>query len=143
MLSARAFFRDPVEYVTAHADGHATIPLRAGPSRFLLVRDPELVWRVLVTDADSFVPGKWKRRARRFVGATLNTLSGDEHRRRRQVLQPPLDRRRIARFAPAIAARVEAADEQWRDGTTIRLRDTLDPLSLAVAGEVLLSTDLP
>ena len=141
-FSARAFFRDPVEYVLANGDGHATIPLSAGPSRFLLVRDPELVWRVLVTDADSFAPGKWKRRARRFVGATLNTLSGEEHRRRRQLLQPPLDRRRIARFAPAIAQRVERAQSAWEDGARIVLRDTLDPLSLGVAGDVLLSTEL-
>jgi cytochrome P450 len=77
------------------------------------------------------------------VGATLNTLNGEEHRRRRQLLQPALDRRRIAGFAPAIARRVEHADEHWRDGLRIRLRDTLDPLSLAVAGEVLLSTELP
>ena len=143
MFSARSFFRDPVKYVAAHGDGHATIPLQAGPTRFLLVRDPELVWRVLVTDSDSFAPGKWKRRARRFVGATLNTLNGEEHRRRRVLLQPALDRRRIATFAPAIARRVDRADDQWRDGVQIALRDTLDPLSLAVAGEVLLSTELP
>lgn len=142
MFSARSFFRDPVEYVVQNAEGHATIPLRAGPSRFLLVRDPELVWRVLVTDADSFAPGKWKRRARRFVGATLNTLSGEEHRRRRQLLQPPLDRRRIASFAPAIAERVERALRAWDDGARIVLRDTIDPLSLSVAGDVLLSTEL-
>ena len=142
MLSARSFFRDPVEYVAAHADGQATMPMRAGPSRFLLVRDPELVWRVLVTDADAFVPGKWKRRARRFGGATLNTLSGDEHRRRRQLLQPPLDRRRIAQFTPAIAERAEHAQNDWKDGARIVLRDTLDPLSLGIAGDVLLSSEL-
>jgi cytochrome P450 len=142
VFSARSFFRDPVKYVAAHGGGQATIPLRAGPTRFLLVRDPELVWRVLVTDSDSFAPGKWKRRARRFVGATLNTLNGDEHRRRRLLLQPALDRRRIASFAPSIAARVERAQAGWEDGARIVLRDTLDPLSLLVAGEVLLSTEL-
>ncbi len=141
-FSARSFFRDPIEYLAASGDGHATIPLSAGPTRFLLVRDPELVWRVLVTDDDSFAPGKWKRRARRFVGATLNTLSGDEHRQRRQLLQPPLDRRRIALFAPAIAERVAHAQSAWEDGARIVLRDTLDPLSLGVAGDVLLSTEL-
>jgi cytochrome P450 len=142
VFSARSFFRDPVKYVAAHGDGQATIPLKAGPTRFLLVRDPELVWRVLVTDSDSFAPGKWKRRARRFVGATLNTLNGDEHRRRRLLLQPALDRRRIASFVPRIAARVELAQAGWEDGARIILRDTLDPLSLLVAGEVLLSTEL-
>ena len=142
MLSARSFFRDPVEYVAAHGDGRGTIRLSAGPARFVLVRDPALVWRVLVTDGDSFAPGKWKRRARRFIGPALNTLDGEEHRRRRLLLQPAFDRRRIASFAPGIAERSEQAQAGWTDGAHIRLRDALDPLSLGVAGEVLLSAEL-
>jgi len=142
LFSARSFFRDPVGYVSAHGEDGAPLRLAAGPSRFVLVRDPQAVWRVLVTDADSFRPGKWKRRARRFVGNTLNTLDGEQHRRRRLLLQPSLDRRRIARFTPSIAARVEEAQRGWRDGARLRLRDELDRLSLAVAGEVLLSAEL-
>jgi cytochrome P450 len=142
LFSARSFFRDPVGYVDAHAEDGAPLRLAAGPSRFLLVRDPQAVWGVLVTDAGSYRPGKWKRRARRFVGDTLNTLDGEEHRRRRLLLQPALDRRRIARFTPSIAARVAEAQRGWRDGAQLRLRDELDRLSLAVAGEVLLSAEL-
>jgi cyclooctat-9-en-7-ol 5-monooxygenase len=142
LFSARSFFRDPIGYVSAQGDDGAPLPLAAGPSRFVLVRDPQAVWRILVTDADSFRPGKWKRRARRFVGDTLNTLDGEEHRRRRVLLQPSLDRRRIARFAPAIAAQVEGAQRGWREGARLRFRDELDRLSLPVAAEVLLSAEL-
>jgi cytochrome P450 len=142
LLSARSFFRDPVGFVRAHGNDGAELHVAAGPSRFVVVRDPGAIWRVLVTDADAFRPGKWKRRARRFVGDTLNTLDGEEHRRRRLLLQPSLDRRRIARFTPSIAARVEAAHRGWRDGARLRLRDELDRLSLGVAGEVLLSAEL-
>src|SRR5207237_192503 len=108
--------------------------LRREPGGSGLVRDPQEVWRVLVTDAAAFEPGKWKRRARRFLGDTLNTLDGEEHRRRRLALQPALDRRRIARFEPAIAARVERLQAGWQDGVRLRLRDELDRLSLAIAG---------
>jgi cytochrome P450 len=142
LFSARSFFRDPVGYVGAHGEDGAPLRLAAGSGRFLLVRDPQEVWRILVTDADAFRPGKWKRRARRFVGDTLNTLDGEQHRRRRLLLQPSLDRRRIARFTPSIAARIEAAQRGWRDGARLRLRDELDRLSLGVAGEVLLSAEL-
>ena len=123
-------------------DRQRVIGLGSPSGRFVLVRDPELVWSVLVSDSASFAPGKWKRRARRFVGNTLNTLDGEQHRRRRLLLQPSLDRRRIARFTPSIAARVEEAQRGWRDGARLRLRDELDRLSLAVAGEVLLSAEL-
>jgi len=139
-LSARAFFRDPVGY--ARACPESVIRFSAPTGGFALIRDPAEIWRLLVTDAGSLTPGKWKRRARRFVGPTLNTLAADEHRRRRLLLQPALDRRRIARFAPAVAMHVERAIADWRDGETIVLRRALDPLSLTAAGEALLSTDL-
>lgn len=97
---------------------------------------------MLVTRAEEFPPGKWKRRARRFVGPTLNTLHGAEHRGRRQVLQPALDRRRVASFAPSIASRVERTVAEWPEAVPFRVRDSLDPLALEIAGEVLLSTEL-
>ena len=64
LFSARSFFRDPVGYVDTHGEEGAPLRLAAPTGRFVLVRDPQAVWRVLVTDADSFEPGKWKRRAR-------------------------------------------------------------------------------
>src|SRR5262249_45409308 len=96
----------------------------------------------LVTDADSFRPGKWKRRARRFVGDTLNTLDDREHRRRRLLLQPALDRRRVDAFVPAIVARAEQTQATWTDAARITLRDEIDRLSLLAAGDGLPSTDL-
>ncbi len=125
-----------------HGSDVPIVRLAAGPSEFVLLRDPETIWRVLVTDAGSFRPGKWKRRARRFLGHTLNTLDGEEHRRRRLLLQTSLDRHRIAGFAPSIASRAERAHSGWKDGDRVDLRTELDRLALTVAGDVLLSTDL-
>ena len=95
-FSARSFFRNPVDYVRRHANGNSAIRLGAGQARFILLRDPDEAWRVLVTDGASFRPGKWKRRMRRFVGETLNTLDGEAHRTRRLLLQPSVERRRVA-----------------------------------------------
>lgn len=115
----------------------------ASPSgRAALVRDPDEIWRILVVDARQFRQGKWKRRAARYLGATLNTLDGDEHRERRLLLQPVLDRPRVASWAEAIAERALETQATWTDGDRIGLRATLDPLSLAMAGDVLLGTDL-
>ncbi len=140
LLSSRSFFRDPVGY--ARAQTGDVLELASPTGRAALVRRPHDVWRVLVTDAERFGQGKWKRRARRFVGATLNTLDGDEHRARRALVQPSFDRRRIATFAPALAARAEAAQATWQDGDHFGLRRLLDPLSLTMAGDVLLGVDL-
>jgi cyclooctat-9-en-7-ol 5-monooxygenase len=142
VISARSYFRDPVGYVRSRGGDGLRPALMGGRNRFVVVRDPLDVWRVLVTEADAFAPGKWKRRVRRTLGPTLNTLHGEEHRRRRTVLQPAFDRRRIAGFAASMAARVERALSAWRDGDRIVVRDTLEPLSLTIAGDVLVSADL-
>jgi cytochrome P450 len=141
-LSARSFFRDPVGYVDSYADGHALVHMAFGRRRYVLVREPDAIWRVLVTEAGAFAPGKWKRRVRRSLGPALNTLDGAEHRQRRRVLQPSLARRRMEEFAPEALRRAERAQAQWHDGATIHLREHLDRIALEVAGEALLSTDL-
>jgi cytochrome P450 len=140
-LTARAFFRDPLGYVRG-AGGDGIVRFAAPGGRYVLVRDPDAIWRVLVSEGDVFRPGKWKRRARRFVGDTLNTLHGEQHRERRMLLQPSVARRRVQQFAPGMAERAERAVGSWPDGGCVTLRDELDPLCLAMAGDVLLSRDL-
>ena len=53
-LSARSFFRDPVGYVAARGADPAAVRLAAGTREFIVLRNPEAVWRVLVTDAGAF-----------------------------------------------------------------------------------------
>lgn len=141
-LSARSFFRDPRSFVARHGNGQRVLRLRSGTGGFTLIRDPEEIWRVLVTDGGSFRPGKWKRRAHRFVGPTLNTLHGEQHRERRRALTTALARPRIEARAGALEARAADAATELVAGQRLRLRGLLDPLSLAMAGDVLLSTDL-
>jgi len=140
--SARAFFADPVAFVRGRADGAAPLRLRAGRQRFAVVRSSDDAWGVLVSDADGFVVGKWKRRARRYLGPTLNTLDGRAHRERRLLLQPALDRRRVAAAAPMLERHVEQALAGLRSGARVDVRGLVDPLSLRIACRFLLGADL-
>ena len=73
------------------------------------------------------------------MGPTLNTLHGEEHRRRRRALQPALSRARVGACRETLARRAHEAAERWSAGERVRL---IDPLSVTMAGDVLLSTDL-
>ena len=75
-FSARSFFRDPVAFVQSNGEDRSLIRVGAGWNRFILLRDPDAIWRVLVADRESFQPGKWKRKSRRFVGEALIGLDG-------------------------------------------------------------------
>ena len=138
--AARAFFGDPVGFAESHPA--RLVELSAPVGNAALVQDPAEAWRILVTDAAQFRQGKWKRRARRFLGPTLNTLDGPEHRERRLLLQPALDRRLVAEARPRLVARALRAQASWQPGDRVKVRELLDPLSLAMAGDVLFGTDL-
>jgi pentalenene oxygenase len=141
-LSARSFFRDPVGYACSRAEDGNGVALRAGRERFVVVTSPAEAWSVLVTDAARYEPGKWKQRARRVVGDTLNTLHGSEHRERRLLLQPALARDRVAAFADSIPAFALAATDSWSAGQRIQVRAAFDPLSLAIGARFLLGVEL-
>ena len=106
--SARAFFRDPVGYVAANGDEDGSpIELAAPGARFLVVPPPrERSGTCSLPRAGTrTAQGRWKKRASRYVGPALNTLRGDEHRARRLLLQPALDRRRISGFSEVAEGR--------------------------------------
>ena len=139
-FSARSFFRDPVGYTEREARGDM-MSLAAGPVRFAVVRSAAEAWRILVTESPDYEAGRWKQRARRFVGDTLFTLGAPEHKRRRTALQPVLSRTRIERLTPQIVTRIERLQQHWQEGSEFAARRALAPLSLAIAGDVLLSED--
>ncbi len=115
-LSARSFFRDPRSFVAQHGNGRRLLRLRSATGGFTLLRDPDDIWRVLVTDGSSFRPGKWKRRASRFVGPTLNTLHGEEHRERRRALTAALSRPRIEACAAGLESQSGGCRRRARRG---------------------------
>ncbi|CAB4877870.1 unannotated protein [freshwater metagenome] len=141
-VSARAFFRDPLGYAIPGPGDGPLLRMRAGAAPQVLVRDPDAVWQVLVTDGDRYGVGKWKRRARRVHGPTLNTLNGAEHRTRRLALQPAIGRPRVRELGGVLDARLGGAGADWEPGLPVALRDELFTLSIGATADVLLSVEL-
>lgn len=142
-FSAKRFFSNPVGYTDRHgwAD-REPICMRGGIDRQILVRDREQIWELLVDRPEEFGPGKWKRRIARFMGPALNTLSGEAHRQRREVIQPTFSGSRMKPLAPTGASHVLGWQAEWQDGDRFGLLEWLDPMVLTLAGRVLFSCDL-
>jgi len=141
-FSATRFFRDPEAFASRLAGDEPIIRLRAGRTRFALVRDPDAIWNVLVNDADSFRVGQFKQRSRRVIGDALNTLDGEAHRERRRLIGPTLDGSRVAERSASIIERAERMRARWSDGAVVVAREHIQQLSLCAAGELLFSSDL-
>jgi len=128
--------------VARRADERPLLEVGDGISTQVLLREPDDIWRVLVTDGDQYEPGKWKRRFRRFFGPSLNALHGDEHRRRRELMQPAFAAARIARLTPRVMDHVAAAQRAWAPGKRLEVRGEASAVSIAVAADCLLSCEV-
>lgn len=142
-FSAKRFFSDPVGYANRHGwSDRRAIRMRGGVDPQILVRDREEIWELLVERPYEFRPGKWKQRIARFMGPALNTLNGEAHRRRRELMQPTFSGPRMKPLAPNAATHVLEWQAGWCDGDHFDLLEWLDPMVLTLAGRVLFSCDL-
>ncbi|MSO41977.1 MAG: cytochrome P450, partial [Solirubrobacterales bacterium] len=142
LRSGLAFRRDPLAFLRSIDGGGDLIRFRAGQSEFTLIKSPETIHRILVTDADRFGEGKWTLRGERVMGDCLITREGDPHRARRALLQPGFDRGRLDRKATALVERAERIEKRWRDGAEIEAGAEMSRLALEIAGEAIFSLDL-
>ncbi len=86
--------------------------LRIGPTRIVVVGDPELLHQMFTMPADSFRWGhKFNMVGVRFIvgKGSMVVSDGDDHHRRRSSVQAAFTRRRLNGWIPMIAARADAA----------------------------------
>ena len=81
--AGRAFRRDPLAFLLGLEDDRDIVTFRVGLTDFTLLRNPDTIHRVLVTDNDLYGEGKWTLRGKRVLDDCLITFEGARHRERR------------------------------------------------------------
>jgi cytochrome P450 len=139
----RAFRRSPMDFLDVLvASGAATVPVRMGPERVLLVADATQVWELLTTHARRTGKGRGLVRARLLLGEGLLTSEGEEHLRHRRVLQPAFHPQRMANYLQDFARAAGRATARWSDGGEIDLVAEMSAMTLNGAGAALFGSDL-
>ncbi len=142
LLDGNAFQRDPLPFLLKLRDHGDVVFFAAGLSQFALVRSPELIERILVTDEALYGEGKWTLRGRFVMHDCLITREGKGHRERRKLMQPAFSKREFAGSGPAIVARTLQLSDRWTDGEYRDVFPDLATLALAIVGESVFSTEL-
>lgn len=142
LRAGRDFRRDPLGFLRSLDNGDDVLEFRAGLTTFRLVKSPETIHRILVTDAEEFGEGKWTLRGERVMHDCLITREGELHRDRRGVLQPGFERKRLDGKAEAIVSRADGLGDRWRDGEVVEARGEMGRVALTASGEALFSLDL-
>jgi cytochrome P450 len=126
------FQRDPLGFLLARGCS-ATEPLvrlALGPRRVWLVTDANVVKPILKASEDHIDKGYFIHKLRLIFGHSSLTMSGDEHRRRREALHATFSRGTAQQFVPQMCAIIrEMASTLVRDGAFVAHEITA-PLTL-------------
>ena len=138
----RAFRRDPLSFIRGLGEWTDIIQFRVGLSEFTLINHPDLIRRVLVTDAAQYGEGKWTLRGKHIMRDCLITREGAPHRERRRLVGPSFDRRRITQYVPGLTECAERMSAQWHNGARINTREAMGCLAIAMAGIAIFDANL-
>jgi len=142
IVDGRAFRRDPLAFILGLGTSIDILRFRVGLTDFTLVNHPDLVRRVLVTDSQLYGEGKWTQRGKHVMGDCLITLQGGPHHRRRALVNPSFELRRIAEHASAMVRHTERLAGRWRSGEVIDAHREMGRLAITMAGDALFDEDL-
>src|SRR4051812_14753752 len=98
---ARRLFREPIPTLDAASARYgSTFAVGAGPGRAVIIGDPRHLTEMFAAPTDSYRWGHWANALGFIVGPTSLIVSdGEDHRRRRAVVQPAFGRRRLDGWA--------------------------------------------
>lgn len=141
--AARSFARDPLSFLTGIAEQYGDIAnFRLGSINVFLVRHPDYVREVLITQRTSFTMSPLRAKLNALVGEGLFTSRGDLHARQRRLIQPVFRKSRIEAYAGQMVELAQRMREQWQSGAEIDIADEMMKLTMLIAARALFEHDI-
>ncbi|MGR8934043.1 MAG: cytochrome P450 [Gammaproteobacteria bacterium] len=98
-----------------------------------VIFDRELIQQVFVEKRASFYQGPAYKHTNFLNGPTVLTSDGDEHRRRRNLIQPSFRKQALNGYADIMIGQAEILRDEWRNGQTLDLAAAMNRLTLNIA----------
>ena len=107
--------------------------------RFCVIFDPLLSEEVVIGKRDRFQKGTEQKK---LLDLCIITAEGDEHLRRRKLVQPSFTPKAIQGYAGQMVREAERTRSGWRDGQVIDIDEVASDLSLAIAARTFFGDDI-
>lgn len=136
LLQISQWILDPVGYMEQTAKDFPDIFMSNGlaTERFVFVHHPEAIQQILTNDRRQFsAPGEANRIIQPLVGDySVIMLSGDRHKKRRQLLLPPFHGERMRSYADSILEITKKIMDHLPQNQVFIARDEMQSISLQV-----------
>lgn len=140
--------KNPLEFLVRTAEDYGDVVYlgSAGSRRFLLVRHPDDIERVLKTHHHNYVKGANFQLLKRLAGEGLFLSEDDVWRRQRKLIQPAFHTSRLEGMVDVVADVARALCRRWRPTAettgTVELEEEMVRVVLEAAVKTLFGTDL-
>ena len=125
-----------------HDEYGAIASYRLLSRRFCAVFDPDLIREVLVRKRLSFGKTVAYKDIRPVRNPTLLTGDGEDHRRRRKLVQPSFGKKGMDQYAGIMLEKARLAQGSWRDGEVIDASAEMHQVAISVAVESFFGRDM-
>jgi len=138
------FKESPLQFICYVQKAYGDVArFRVGPSHWVLVSDPKLVWEMMVERASEFrKPAVARRLWEKFLGDGLLTTEGEVWRRQNRLIRPAFKKGRINAYGETMVAYTERMMADWTDGQELDLGEALVALTLEVVAKTLFDADV-
>lgn len=111
-----------------------TVPLGEKFAPMVYVSNPQALQQILTSDTKEFdAPGEYNRLFEPLFGKqSIFALTGESHRRQRQLMMPPFHGERMKAYGQLIADITEQVMSQWMIGKPFSVRYFMQKISLLV-----------
>lgn len=109
---------------------------------FCILSDPNLIEEVIYTKRSSFIKGFLYKRGLLLPRPTVITADGDEHKRRRRLIQPYFHRKMLGSYSSLMAEHAVAMRDSWKDGELFDVYKMAHELTLSISLKIFFGNTL-
>ncbi|MFD9869191.1 cytochrome P450 [Streptomyces niveus] len=119
------------------------VRVTVGPKALTVVNSPELMHKMLTSQADEFTKGLLFEKLKLFGKDALPVAEGKPHLRRRRLMQPAFHRQQIAGYVNTMRESVEPYVAGWDGGTPVDVKTEMQLMAQGVVMSALFSAAPP
>ncbi|MFE7528364.1 cytochrome P450 [Kitasatospora sp. NPDC057542] len=139
---ALPLLRDPMGLLQSIRPLGDVVRIRMGRLDVYVLNSPALVRQMLASDADSFRGGRLNEKFRVYLGDGLFTLDGDIHLRRRRLVAPAFQRRKLKAYTDVMRNGAQARSATWTPGSRIDVGAEMYALASEIVARLFFGSEL-